>query len=176
MMIKYDIIISPINPHEIDLLREISIQTFTETFSEHNTENDMKKYIADCLNPEKLTEEFQTIGSIFYFGFIEKRIIGYLKLNTGKAQTEQHTPNGLEIERIYVLKEFHGKQIGKMLFEKAKSIAIEKKHQTIWLGVWEKNDRAIAFYTKQGFTKFDQHIFKLGSDEQTDILMELKLN
>lgn len=175
-MVESDIIIRQVSPDEIDLLRNISIQTFTETFSEHNSENNMKKYVTDCLSPEKLTAEFQIIGTSFYFAFFGKQIIGYLKLNTGKAQTEQHAEDGFEIERIYVLKEFHGKQIGKMLFEKAKSIAIEKKYKTIWLGVWEKNTRAIAFYTKQGFTKFDQHIFKLGDDEQTDILMEFKLN
>lgn len=170
------LIIHEVVLNDLESLRQISIQTFTETFSEHNSEDNMKEYITECLNTDKLKEELQTTGSSFYFAFVKNQIIGYLKLNTGTAQTEHHTENGFEIERIYVVKEFHGKHIGKALFEKAKSIALEKHYNKIWLGVWEKNTKAIAFYTKQGFTKFDQHIFKLGNDEQTDILMALKIN
>ncbi|MBC7695554.1 MAG: GNAT family N-acetyltransferase [Burkholderiales bacterium] len=170
------LIIREVELNDLESLRQISIQTFTETFSEHNTESNMKEYITECLNTDKLKQELQTIGSSFYFALLGQQIIGYLKLNTAKAQTEHHSEDGFEIERIYVLKAFHGKQIGKILFEKAKSIALEKQYKTIWLGVWEKNTKAIAFYTRQGFTQFDHHLFKLGNDKQTDILMELKIN
>ncbi len=78
---------------------------------------------------------------------------------------------GLEIERIYVLTTFHGKNVGQLLYDKAYQIAIEKKIDFIWLGVWEKNERAINFYLKQGFKQFSFHIFKLGDDEQKDIMM-----
>src|SRR5690606_33664131 len=111
----------------------------------------------------------------FYFAKTGNRIIGYLKLNFGAAQTELKNDNALEIERIYVLQEFHGKKAGQILFNKAIEIAKNKKVDFAWLGVWEENLRAINFYKKNGFTEFDKHIFKLGNDEQTDIMMKLKL-
>jgi ribosomal protein S18 acetylase RimI-like enzyme len=98
-----------------------------------------------------------------------------LKLNIGQSQTEIKNDNALEIERIYVLNEFQGQSIGQQLFEKALERAYVQKVDFIWLGVWEENKRAIQFYTKNGFVAFDKHIFKLGDEEQTDIMMKLKL-
>ena len=99
-----------------------------------------------------------------------------MKLNTGQAQTELSDQAGLEIERIYVLKEFHGKKIGQILYDKALQTAIETAAEYIWLGVWEQNARAISFYKKNRFREFGKHIFRLGSDDQTDIMMKLDLN
>ena len=97
------------------------------------------------------------------------------KINFGQSQTELQDDTALEIERIYVLKEFHGKKVGQVLYEKAIEIAKQKNAHYVWLGVWEENPRAISFYKKNGFVEFDKHIFKLGDDEQTDIMMKLKL-
>jgi ribosomal protein S18 acetylase RimI-like enzyme len=175
-MLASETIILKVALNDIESLRNICIQTFTETFAEHNTKSDMQKYTSDNLNIKKLTEEFNTINSEFYFIRFENKVIGYLKLNSSESQTEFHNDNALEIERIYVLKEFHGKHIGKLLLEKAIDIAKEKQRDYIWLGVWENNEKAIAFYNKHGFIKYDKHIFKLGNDEQTDIMMKLILN
>ena len=82
----------------------------------------------------------------------------------------------MEIERIYVLDEFHGKKVGLTLYNRALEIAQQRNIDYIWLGVWENNFKALNFYRKQGFIEFDQHIFKLGNDEQTDLLMKLSLN
>jgi ribosomal protein S18 acetylase RimI-like enzyme len=81
----------------------------------------------------------------------------------------------LEIERIYVLKDFYGKKVGQLLYEKAIELAKQVKSDYVWLGVWEENQRAISFYKKNGFEEFDKHIFKLGNDEQTDIMMKLQI-
>jgi ribosomal protein S18 acetylase RimI-like enzyme len=102
-------------------------------------------------------------------------VIGYLKLNFGQAQTELQDEKALEIERIYLLKEFHGKNVGQLLYDKALQIARQKNVDYVWLGVWEENRRAINFYTKNGFVEFDKHIFKLGNEEQTDKMMKLNL-
>jgi ribosomal protein S18 acetylase RimI-like enzyme len=106
---------------------------------------------------------------------LEKEIIGYLKINFGKAQTELMDSNAAEIERIYVLKQFQGKKVGHLLLEKAMGIAHKMKVKYLWLGVWEKNIGAIGFYRKHGFKEYDKHIFKLGDDNQTDILMKVEL-
>lgn len=159
----------------IDQLQEISRQTFYETFSSGNTEANMRKYLEEEFSVEKLTAELSNGNSEFYFATLDARIIGYLKLNFGIAQTELKDDNGIEIERIYVLKEFIGRNMGKLLYEKVVQIAKKRNAGYIWLGVWEENRRAIRFYEKNGFVEFDRHIFRLGDDEQTDIMMRVEV-
>lgn len=161
--------------NDLAVLQKIGIETFYESFSSVNTEENMSQYLAEAYSLEKLTDELNNPNSSFYFAVINDKIIGYLKINFGDSQTELKQDNALEIERIYVLKEFHGKKIGQLLFEKAMELAIQKKADYVWLGVWEENPRAISFYKKNGFIEFDKHIFKLGDDEQTDIMMKLQL-
>jgi len=135
----------------------------------------MKSYLDEGFSVEKLTSELNNKNSEFYFAKLGDKIIGYLKLNFGESQTEFKDNRSLEIERIYVTKEFHGKSVGQGLYDKAIQVAKQKNFQYVWLGVWEENPRAISFYKKNGFVEFDKHIFKLGNDEQTDIMMKLKL-
>ncbi|WP_314241098.1 GNAT family N-acetyltransferase [Empedobacter tilapiae] len=164
-----------IKKDEILQLQEIGRRTFYETFSESNTEENMKDYLGKGFSIDKLTTELNDINAEFYFAKIDQEIIGYLKLNFGESQTEIKDDEAFEIERIYVLKEFHGKKVGQILYNKAIEIAKQKNADYVWLGVWEENQRAINFYKKNGFVEFDKHIFKLGNDEQTDIMMKLKL-
>ncbi|WP_269236112.1 GNAT family N-acetyltransferase [Flavobacterium flavigenum] len=168
--------IKKISLKEINQLQEISKQTFRETFSESNSEEDMKNYLEKAFSNEKITTELINENSEFYFAILENKVIGYLKINFGEAQTELKDSNALEIERIYVTKEFHGKNVGQLLYEKAIERARQQNSKYIWLGVWEENKKAIRFYTKNGFIEFDKHIFKLGNDVQTDIMMKLQLN
>ena len=135
----------------------------------------MKKYLEEGFSAEKLSAELNNHDSEFYFESLENNVIGYLKINHGKSQTELKDERAMEIERIYVLKDFHGKNVGQLLYQKAIDIALVKKADYVWLGVWEENPRAINFYKKNGFVEFDKHIFVLGDDEQTDIMMRLKL-
>jgi ribosomal protein S18 acetylase RimI-like enzyme len=160
---------------DIQQLKKISKQTFFETFFASNTEENMTKYLEEGFSVEKLTTEINDNNSEFYFAEFESNIIGYLKLNFEQSQTELQDNRTVEIERIYVLKDFHGKNVGQILYEKALQIAKQKDADYVWLGVWEENPRAINFYKKNGFVEFDKHIFKLGDDEQTDIMMKLKL-
>lgn len=156
-------------------LQKIGRQTFHETFSSSNSEEDMKTYLSEGFSADKLTTELNDKNAAFYFATLDHEIIGYLKLNFGASQTELKDHKSLEIERIYVLNQFHGKKVGQILYDKVIEIARQKNVDYVWLGVWEKNQRAISFYQKNGFTPFDTHIFKLGNDEQTDIMMKLKL-
>jgi Acetyltransferases len=159
----------------INLLQEIGRQTFLETFSETNTSENMNKYLEDGFSLDKLTAELNSKNSEFYFAELNNEIIGYLKINFGESQTELKDDKALEIERIYVLKDFHGKKVGQLLYDKAIEVASQTNADYVWLGVWEENPRAISFYKKNGFVEFDKHIFKLGDDEQTDIMMKLEL-
>ena len=161
---------------DVEDLQIISKQTFFETFANENSESDMKNYLDENLSLDTLKKELFNTKSEFYVLSFNEKIIGYLKLNFGEAQTELKNNTSLEIERIYVLKEFHGQNMGQLLYNKALEIATKISIKEIWLGVWEKNKRAISFYKKNGFIEFDTHIFKLGNDEQIDIMMKLTLN
>ncbi|UQD56578.1 GNAT family N-acetyltransferase [Flavobacterium sp. K5-23] len=160
---------------DLDLLRTISINTFIETFSDVNSVENMDNYVRDNFNTEQLTSELLNPDSHFYLATIENETLGYLKLNFGKAQTEIINEQAMEIHRIYVLQEFHGKKLGPLFMEQALLIANQKNVDYIWLGVWEENHRALNFYKKNGFVEFDSHVFTLGDDQQTDLLMKLQI-
>lgn len=157
---------------DLNALQLIGRQTFSETFADVNSEENMIKYLKESFADEKLTAELNNPNSHFYLAQLDNKVIGYLKLNTGDAQTEKQDHDALEIERIYVAKEFHGQNVGQVLYVQALETAKELRATYIWLGVWEKNFRAVSFYSKNGFVQFDAHIFRLGDDEQTDLLMK----
>ncbi|MBS2100986.1 GNAT family N-acetyltransferase [Carboxylicivirga linearis] len=169
------IIICEVTLDDLEELQKVSKQTFFETFSSDNSKEDMEKYLNINFSKEKLSQKIKNQYSTFFMAKIDNKAIGYLKINTKSAQTELINQNSLEIERIYVLKEFLGKKVGQILYNQAIEIAQKVNAELIWLGVWEHNLRAIRFYQKNGFKAFDKHIFKLGEDEQTDILMKLTL-
>lgn len=156
-------------------LQKISRQTFHETFAALNSEENMAKYLTEELSIEKLRSELDNPDSRFYFAVSDDHPIGYLKLNFAAAQTELNDSRAVEIERIYVLKKFQGQHVGQLLYNKAIQVARENKAEYVWLGVWEENTKAINFYKKNGFVEFDKHIFLLGDDAQTDIMMKLLL-
>jgi hypothetical protein len=160
---------------EIEELQKIAKQTFSETFADDNSEENMNEYLEEKFSIEKLTSELTEPNSEFYFAYNDDKIRGYLKVNFGERQTELKDQNALEIERIYVLKEFHGHKVGQILYNKAVQIAVDSDLNYIWLGIWEENHRALNFYKKNGFVEFDKHIFRLGNEEQTDLLMKLTL-
>jgi len=170
-----DIHIERVSTQDEAALQLVSRQTFNETFSASNNAQDMQSYLNNQLSLEHLTFELNQAGSEFYFALNNQRIIGYLKINFVDAQTELKDKQAMEIERIYVLKEFYGLGVGQILFDHALKIGRNKSLQYIWLGVWEENHRAIRFYEKNGFETFDKHLFLLRSDKQTDLMMKRML-
>ncbi|MDO9275383.1 MAG: GNAT family N-acetyltransferase [Lutibacter sp.] len=161
---------------DTELLLNIGIQTFFEKFKACNTEENMQIYASEAYTFEKTASEINNPNSHFYLANLNKQTVGYLKINFGDAQTELQDPQALELERIYVLKEFQGRKIGQLLYEKTLEIAKQAKVNYIWLGVWEENSGAIKFYIKNGLKAFSKHLFMLGNDPQTDIMMKIELN
>lgn len=171
-----NITIDSVKTSELIALRTIGMQTFLESFSSKNKASDMAFYLKDKFSIEQLSTELKNPKSQFFFLKDGTRIIGYLKVNTGEAQTEKSLNNALEIERIYLQSNYQRKGLGKRLFEKAIDIAKQEKIETVWLGVWEENLKAIKFYKKNGFIEFDRHTFLLGEDVQLDIMMKFDLD
>jgi ribosomal protein S18 acetylase RimI-like enzyme len=161
--------------HDLSELQQLARTTFYDTFAEMNTPENMEQYLSTDLSEEKLRAELLNPDSKTFFIQTDKETIGYMKLNVGSAQTDQVDPDGLEIQRIYVKKEFHGTPAGASLLNYAIDLATKEQYKYIWLAVWEKNPRAIRFYEKNGFTTFGSHVFQLGDDAQTDILMRRAL-
>lgn len=164
--------IERVSIQELNQLRQLSISTFTDTFSKDNNPVQMEAYLKKAFNEDQLKRELETPDSYFYFLKENDRTLGYLKLNTKKAQSDQVLDNALEIERIYVTSEAQGKGLGKLLLQFALEQAKTKGLICTWLGVWEKNEKAIAFYKHHGFEVFADHPFKLGGEDQRDLLMK----
>ena len=161
---------------DLDQLQSISRTTFHETFAADNSEADMAHYLEHNLSASRLAQELVNPESRFYFAEDDDgHALGYLKTNTGAAQSEPQDPQALEIERIYVLSAHHGQGVGAALYRQARHDAEQQGAPYLWLGVWEHNRSALQFYQKHGFTAFASHTFTLGSDAQTDILMKLDL-
>jgi ribosomal protein S18 acetylase RimI-like enzyme len=160
---------------DLESLRDLSVQTFTEAFAAQNDPDDFRVYLQKAFDLDQLRKELLNPGSQFHFLWSGGELAGYSKLNTGKAQTELQHPDGMEIERIYVLKAFQGNGLGSWMLERIKTMAMEMGKTYLWLGVWEENPDAIRFYERHGFTTFGKHPYYIGSDRQMDWLMRLEL-
>lgn len=166
------VVVSETSLKDLKAVQLIARETFFETFAEVNTEADMNKYLEGNFSDEKIGAELSNPDSLFFIAWEGENAIGYLKVNSGQAQTELQDQSSLEIERIYVKNAYHGKKVGQLLYEKALEIARFQNKSQLWLGVWEENPKAIRFYEKNGFVAFDKHIFKFGEDEQIDVMMK----
>ncbi|WHS06988.1 GNAT family N-acetyltransferase [Ligilactobacillus salivarius] len=156
---------------DIKALQAIAKQTFTETFGSQNTAEDLAKFLSEEYDFDKLKAEVENPESFYYFYYFEDELAGYLKLNVDAAQTESEYPEALEIQRIYVLQKYQGKRIGLAMMQQALAVAKKLKKPQVWLGVWENNLKAQAFYQKSGFKKVGSHDFILGDDKQTDYIL-----
>jgi len=160
---------------DLDLLIEISRNSFIDAFEKDNNPDDFKRYIEKAFNREQISSELLDPNSSFYFLVQDDGLVGYLKLNRNDAQKEQFDLNAIELERIYVLEEFQGKRIGEAALLMIIDMAKNAEASCLWLGVWEKNTKAISFYEKNGFKSFDKHPYLIGEDEQYDLMMKLEL-
>ena len=163
-----------LNYGDVKELKQISRQTYIDAFSWGNSPENMHAYLDSSLSEEKLLEELKESNSEFYFAVVNHKTIGYLKVNFGGAQTNLQEDNAI-LERIYLIRKFQGKKIGQKLLNRALEIAKKNQMDYVWLGVWEKNERAIRFYERNGFSITGSHPFKMGGEIQTDLIMKLPL-
>ncbi len=161
---------------QLDFLVNLSRKTFIDAFEKDNNPEDFENYLDFAFNPDRIADEVLDADSDFYFVYLNKEVVGYFKLNQLQAQTDIKDENSLELERIYVLNQFQGKQIGRWMLEQVKTLAKHKNKTFVWLGVWEHNIKAIAFYEIYGFRKFGTHPYYIGKDKQTDWLMRCDID
>ena len=157
------------------LLSEFGARTFTETFAADNTPEDLAAYIATSFNVAQQTAELEDPGATFLIAEVDGRAAGYAMLHKGQPEKGVEGANPVELVRLYVSRDWLGRGIGEQLMRACIDDARQAGHDTIWLGVWERNARAQAFYRKWDFRMVGEHVFQLGSDSQRDILMERTL-
>lgn len=165
------ITIDKCTPDDLHRLQQVSYITFHETFNDQNSPDNLKSYLEKAFNLKQLEKELFHPSSQFFFIYVQQDLAGYLKVNTRDAQTEDMGEESLEIERIYIKNEYQKHGLGRMLLNKAIEVARDCGKKKIWLGVWEKNANAIAFYSKLGFVKIGSHSFHMGDEEQIDFIM-----
>ncbi|RYZ19527.1 MAG: GNAT family N-acetyltransferase [Chitinophagaceae bacterium] len=158
--------------YDAELIADISRKTFYETFAADNTEADMRLFLAQQFTRGRLILEVGRPELHFVLAYVGKEVAGYVKLRDARPPKELGSKSALEIARLYVLQEFIGQKVGAALMAESIRVAQQRQKEWVWLGVWESNTRAIAFYERWGFEKFGECDFLLGTDVQRDWLMK----
>ena len=165
------------NINDAETLAPLAVQIFNDTFAGHplNKPEDMRAYIAEALSVEQIRSEITDTARIVFVVEFDGEMIGFAQLREHSTEDCVSDLNPIEIQRLYLKQEFHGRGIANQLMKACLDEAVGKNYRTIWLGVWEHNHRAQRFYEKVGFVKVGEHVFLLGNDPQTDWVMEKKL-
>jgi len=163
------------NLSNLNLIIELGRETYYDTFHAMNTEQTMSDYLNEAFNEAKIAEEMNNPMSEFYILHHEKTPSAYIKVNRAPAQSDINDPHSLELERIYVRKDYKGLGFGRFLINETVSLAKSYNCLFLWLGVWEKNTPALAFYRKMGFFEFGRHKFQMGEELQSDLLLKKTL-
>lgn len=165
----------PATSDDLGDLLHVARTAFLQAFTAGNKPENVRAYLDEAFTLSQFGGELANPASTFILAEVEGELVGYTKVNLVPAQTDVHDPESLEIARLYVLEEYLGLGVGKILLEAAIDFAKRNRKKYIWLGVWENNARAIRFYEKNGFRKFGSHPFPFGDEIQNDWLMRLDL-
>jgi GNAT superfamily N-acetyltransferase len=153
------------------VVADLARRTFFDTFASTNDPNDMALHLAAAYGVEQQTRELQDPGVTTLLVEDDGRAIAYAQLRNDHVPDCVTDAGAIELWRFYVDRDWHGRGVAAALMERVRAVARERGAITLWLGVWERNDRARAFYAKCGFSDAGQHIFLFGTDPQTDVVM-----
>lgn len=160
---------------DINVLQDLSIETFSETFGQQNPPEDLELYLEKAFNPQQLTKEIMDSNTNFYFIFQEALLAGYIKLKNASLPEHSFLGKALEVERIYVRKAYQHLGLGKHLLDFASEEAQRTHKEYLWLSVWEHNPTAYGFYKSQGYVECGSRHFHLGTLAQTDLIMKKEI-
>lgn len=159
------------------LLTDLAYTTFWDAFAHHpkNAPDDLDHYMRQAFNLDQITLELADARNIFLIAEIENKPAGYAKIIIDNIEPGIMATRPVELNRLYSHQEYIGKGVGQNLMDACFERAVEDGRDVMWLGVWEYNPRAQRFYEKNGFTVVGKHTFQLGTDQQTDLLMQKTL-
>lgn len=174
------IVIRPATANDVADLSRLGAATFRDTFEAENTPEDMDGYLAEAFTPERQASQIADPASTVLLAEHsgpsgDAELVGYAHLVSGSIPEAVHGPHPLELKQLYVARAWHGQGVAQALMDAMLEAARARGAKTLWLGVWERNPRAVAFYQKYGFRRVGEHTFQLGNDAQTDWLLERKL-
>jgi ribosomal protein S18 acetylase RimI-like enzyme len=161
---------------DAERLFELAVRTFRDTYAEHNRPEDMVQYLAAHFAPQKQADELADPEMATLVAEAGPELIGYAQLRRGNPPECVPGTDLLELSRFYVDQPWHGRGVAQALMNATVRQAAERRAQTLWLGVWERNSRGIAFYRKYGFADVGMQTFMFGSDRQNDRVMALTLS
>jgi hypothetical protein len=167
--------IRPVDIKDLETLVRLSQKTFYDAFASQNKQEDIEQYIRENLSAKQLEEELIDNQNNFFFILLDDVPVGYMKLRSGFSDDQPKGLHAVELQRLYVVNEYQNLKLGYTLIQYAINFARNEGYEAIWLGVWEKNSKAIRFYQREGFTQYATHSFLLGNDLQIDWLMKLDL-
>lgn len=170
-----NVLVRPATLSDVEILADLGARTFAETFAEDKTAEDIDAYLSSAFSPERTAEELADKASIFLIAEMEGEAAGYAKMRAGEPPSCVEGERAIELARLYVGQEWLGRGVGQALMQRCVDEARRAGARTMWLGVWERNFRAQAFYSKWGFRRVGEQIFMLGSDAQTDLVMQCEL-
>ena len=157
---------------DAQMLAELGAQSFARTFGPDNTPEDMAAYLKQAFGPQIQAAELAEPGSLFLVAEVGGEAVGYARLREGPAPDPIHGASPIEIVRFYARPDWIGRGVGAALMRACLAQARQRGMRTLWLDVWERNPRALAFYARWGFHEIGSQPFWLGTDVQTDVLME----
>ena len=163
------------NANDLNILQDLAIRTYWETYGAQNTPENMDAYIQTAFHADQLQRELSDPNSEFHFLYADETLAGFMKLNEAPSQTDVNDKESLQLERIYVSGPFQGMGLGQYMIDAAIQTAVRRKKKYIWLCAWEHNHKALQFYEKNGFWKMGAHSIFMGDDEQTDYLLRKNL-
>lgn len=158
-------------PEDNTLLASLGERTFRDTFAKDNSPGDMAAYLAGAFGPAIQAAELADPGTTFLIAEAESETVGYARLMRGPAPACIDGEQPIEIRRIYSIRAWIGRGVGSALLRASLDEAARLGCDVIWLDVWERNERAIAFYAHWGFAEVGTQPFVIGSDIQRDLLM-----
>ncbi|NNF17438.1 MAG: GNAT family N-acetyltransferase [Gammaproteobacteria bacterium] len=156
-------------------LARFAKHTFLATYQEQNRPEHIQEYVSHAFSPATIGTELHDPAAVFLVAERDSRIIGYTKLREVPAPEGVPQHGAMEMERIYVARDYFGHGIGRMLVDAAVAQAVHRNFGFIWLGVWKQNPEAVAFYRKCGFEIVGSKVFMMGQDPQEDHVMLLTI-
>ena len=147
--------------NDAHVLSELAISTFIESHGHSAKIEDINKFVADNYNPTILLEELSDPRNIFHLIYFNNQIAGYSKIILNCPYKNSKEENVTKLERIYLLKEFYGLNLGSALFDFIIELITKNDQVGVWLFVWTENERAFNFYKKKGFAIIGSYEYKI---------------
>ncbi|MBI3718528.1 MAG: GNAT family N-acetyltransferase [Sphingobacteriales bacterium] len=160
---------------DVDTIVSLGHKTFVETYGDNNKKEAVAAYVDQMFNHERIEKEVNTFGERFFIAYVGELPVGFTKLSENRVPKGLNGKKKIQVERIYVLKEYQGFKIGTELIEKVLLVAKEEEYKIAWLSVWQKNNKAIQFYQKAGFVIYDTDTFQFGEEVHDDFLMKKEI-